>query len=432
MERLQLAASFTQERGNYHTCIWRGQKIGERPCPTCDPKKNVRLNVYWCGRIAWGVTIPECEKCDKPLPVVGTENDLSNKFQEKLRACGSRLVLTNWQSPGDVVMLTAAVRDLHKMYPNRFQTDLRTSCDAIWQNNPYVTRFPETWIDEEASLARDKSQVRHREGVTIIPCAYAVQRGTHHFLEAFHETLSGVLGLPVPITEWKGDVHISDQEKRWINQVAEMGVWEPFWLINTGGKWDYTIKWMNPNTLQAAVNHFMGKVIFVQVGDAGNWQPALTNVIDLVGRTDLRQLIMLIYHAQGVITGVNGLMHLAAAIPTPNGKPRPCVVYASGQESPHWEAYPGHRFLHNNGALACSGPLGCWRSRCQAVGDKDAKDTDEARCQNFVEVDSPESPLCRTPVSKVRIPKCLNMISPEHMIAAIQDYFDGGALTWLT
>ncbi len=47
-----------------------------------------------------------------------------------------RLVLRSFQSPGDILMLTAAVRDLHAACPGRFQTDVRTSADAIWENNP--------------------------------------------------------------------------------------------------------------------------------------------------------------------------------------------------------------------------------------------------------------------------------------------------------
>jgi hypothetical protein len=34
-----------------------------------------------------------------------------------------RLILKNHQSPGDLVMLTAAVRDLHAACPGRFRTE---------------------------------------------------------------------------------------------------------------------------------------------------------------------------------------------------------------------------------------------------------------------------------------------------------------------
>lgn len=60
-----------------------------------------------------------------------------------------RLILRSFQSPGDVVMLTAAVRDLHTAYPNQFQTDVRTSTDELWLNNPHITRLEEHAEDVE-------------------------------------------------------------------------------------------------------------------------------------------------------------------------------------------------------------------------------------------------------------------------------------------
>ena len=40
-------------------------------------------------------------------------------------------------------MLTAAVRDLHLSYPGEFQTDVRTPCPALWENNPYLSPLDE-------------------------------------------------------------------------------------------------------------------------------------------------------------------------------------------------------------------------------------------------------------------------------------------------
>src|ERR1019366_10388870 len=54
-----------------------------------------------------------------------------------------RLILRNSLSPGDIVMLTAAVRDLHLSYPGQFLTDTRTPCPALWENNPYMTQLSE-------------------------------------------------------------------------------------------------------------------------------------------------------------------------------------------------------------------------------------------------------------------------------------------------
>ena len=49
------------------------------------------------------------------------------------------LLLRNSQSSGDVMMLTAAVRDLHAQHPGKFRTAVATSAEAIWENNPWVT-----------------------------------------------------------------------------------------------------------------------------------------------------------------------------------------------------------------------------------------------------------------------------------------------------
>ena len=54
-----------------------------------------------------------------------------------------RLILRSFQSPGDVVMLTAAVRDLHAAHPGQFVTDIRTSADDLWLHNPHITRLQE-------------------------------------------------------------------------------------------------------------------------------------------------------------------------------------------------------------------------------------------------------------------------------------------------
>ena len=45
------------------------------------------------------------------------------------------LLFKNFLSPGDILMLTAAVRDLHLQYPGDFITDVRTSCPFLWENS---------------------------------------------------------------------------------------------------------------------------------------------------------------------------------------------------------------------------------------------------------------------------------------------------------
>lgn len=312
-----------------------------------------------------------------------------------------RIILRSFQSPGDLVMLTAAVRDIHRARPGEYQTDVRTSCPALWENNPYLTP-----LDDSAPDVRVIDM--------HYPLIHQSNTGAYHFIHAYHQFLSTVLNEPVPVTEFRGDIHLSSEEKGWMSQLNELGYDEPFWIVMAGGKYDFTAKWWNPTAYQQVVDHFRGRLLFVQCGEGGHWHRSLSGVVNLVGKTDPRQFVRLMYHADGVLCPVTFAMHLAAAVETRPGRPlnRPCVVVAGGREPAQWEAYPHHQYLSTNGMLPCCDKGGCWKSRCQPVGDGDAKDRD----------------LCMFPVQvepELRIPYCLDMISPADVIRKIEMYVAG-------
>jgi ADP-heptose:LPS heptosyltransferase len=210
-------------------------------------------------------------------------------------------------------------------------------------------------------------------------------------------------------------LHISDLEKSWISQVHELtGEDTKYWIINAGGKYDFTTKWWSYERFQRVVDHFKGMIQFVQIGESGHHHPSLGNVIDLRGKTDLRQLVRLVYHSQGVLTTVSLPMHLAAAVEEkyPKPKNRPCVVVAGGREPPQWEAYPHHQFIHTNGALLCCDNGGCWKSRVRPLGDGDEKDEQDNLCVDVVG----------------DLPRCMDLISSAEVIRRIELYYIGGSL----
>jgi len=252
--------------------------------------------------------------------------------------------------------------------------------------------------------------------------------------------------------EFRGDIHLHREERRWMSQVHEItGEDTPFWIIVAGGKRDFTIKWWDVRRWQAVVDHFRGRIQFVQVGEAGHHHPALSGVIDLRGKADLRQLVRLVYHAQGVLCPVTSLMHLAAAVPMkgarasspqsrkgngnhPSPQNRPCVVVAGGREPPHWEAYPHHQFIHTNGQLLCCDHGGCWKARTVPLGDGDEKDAPSQLCVDVVPsgqaADTQHSTFTTQPPPP--LPRCMDMITAEEVILRIEGYFTGGAARYLT
>jgi ADP-heptose:LPS heptosyltransferase len=317
-----------------------------------------------------------------------------------------KLILRNHQSPGDILMLTATVRDIHACYPGEFLTDVRTSAGQLWMHNPLITPLRED--DPEVTSIRCNYPLIHRSN-----------ESSYHFVQSFTEYLNDQLSLKIFPQKYAGEVYLHSKEKTWISQVQERTKREiPFWVVAAGGKYDFTAKWWATDRYQQVVDHFYGKIQFVQVGELHHHHPPLRGVIDLRGLTDVRQMVRLMYHAQGVVCGVTFLMHLAAAVETKTkyGDTRPCVVIAGGREPVQWEAYPHHQFLHTVGALPCCEKGGCWKARTLPLGDGSEKDAPRNLCLNVID----------------GMPRCMHMISAEEVVSRIEMYFDGGRLSYLT
>ena len=317
-----------------------------------------------------------------------------------------RLVLTSFQSPGDVVLLTAAVRDLHVAHPGRFATDVRSSAPELWENNPHLTPL------DERSVGVERIDMHY-------PLIHESNQRPYHFLHGYTQYLESRLDVRIPVTRFHGDVHLSAEEKAAPPPGRDAGVPEHYWLLVAGGKYDFTAKWWNPGSYQAVVDHFVGRIRFVQCGQASHWHPRLRGVVDLIGRTSTREFVRLTHHADGVVCPVTFAMHLGGG--------------GRGSTGPAWRSslrgdrgrsgagplggYPNHQFISTNGALTCCRHGGCWKSRCQLVGDGDSKDVRDV-CEQPVQV-APD----------LRIPRCLDLISPDDVIRRIEWYFLGGAMT---
>ncbi len=308
----------------------------------------------------------------------------------------AKIILQNSQAPGDILMLTAAVRDLHRCHPGKYLTDVRTPNPDLWRHNPYITPLS----DEDATAERLHCHY---------PLIHRSNKEPVHFLHGFTQYIGERLGLRITPTAFKGDIHLTKEEKAEEPLVHRLtGDTSPYWIIVAGGKFDFTIKWWPTERYQAVVDHFKGRVRFVQDGLLEHHHPPLRDVIDLRGQVPLRELVKMMHHAAGVICPVTMHMHLCAAVETPKGRPplRPCVVVAGGREPPHWEAYPGHRFLHTIGQLRCCQHGGCWRSRVKPLGDGSRKDQPGDLCVDVVN----------------DLPHCMDLVTPEDVIREVEKF----------
>lgn len=354
-----------------------------------------------------------------------------------------KVLFVNYDSLTDALMLTAAVRDLQLNSYGGYMVDVHTLGMPLWDYNPHISRLDWRAVpyDGESELAGNEYGFpEHKKKIicydTEIQVVYCSSRGSfaasdrlkninsYHRIHSFGHDIADKLGLSsvLPIGELKGVVSLSDIERSWVSQIEEAKNFKNFWLIQTGGPETQSARWWDPARYQRVIDEFKEKITFVQVGLDNEHHPRLDGVIDLVGKTDLRQLIRLMYHAAGYVGAPGFLMHLAAATPSRpyerSGRPRPpvraAVIIHGGQEPYQWFAYENHQVLHTNGMLPCCEVGGCGKTRCEI----------KHRLEPY-----PEQ-LCSLPIRIGRdgiVPKCLDMITVKMVVDRIAWHFEGGA-----
>ena len=326
-----------------------------------------------------------------------------------------KLLIRNTQSPGDVVTLTAMLRDLHLCHPGMFETAVSTAPGAehVFYSNPNVS---------EISLKR-KAPKDHKQFVAHYPLIKTCNQQRKHFMWGFIEDINKRMRLSVKLTEFRPDLHLSaaEQEQRPFPQ--------PYWVFLSGGKGDFKTKIWDQQYWQEVIHKTADRINWVQCGGGSRSHirhtPKDGVLANLVGKTTLREFIKLIYHAEGVVCVITAAMHIAAAFN------KPCVVIAGGREPWWWEAYTKdnrlinmcfgnpawtppavdnfieHKFLHTVGQLECCQSFGCWKKKVKEGRER-----------------------CKKPVSQngAMIPRCKAMITPDMVINSIYDYFRAGVI----
>lgn len=346
-----------------------------RECPSCGG--HVKLKLFACCHPA---RVVSAEQADE---IVATDC-AACMYQPRDLAQARRIVLKNHLCPGDVLVMTAAIHGLVRAHPGKFAVSVDSTCQAIFEHNPDVVA-----IAEGAELVEMHYPLVHQSNQRAV-----------HFLEGYCDFLGGALGVKVPCLVNRPLVYLSRQEKSWVSQVQEItGRPTAYWVLNAGYKTDYTTKhWPH---YQEIVDRLLGRVLFVQVGRTEHCHRPLRGVLDLIGKTDDRQLIRLVANSQGVVCGTTFLMHLAAALE------KPAVVLAGGREPRAWNQYPLSTVLGSVGALPCCRQHACWRSRTVALGD--GADGDKSLCEAPVYTDPPAA-------------RCMALISAEQAAAAVLAY----------
>ena len=322
----------------------------------------------------------------------------------------SKLLIRNTQSPGDIVVLSAAIRDLHLRHPGKFDVSLSVSPGAehVYYHNPYIKK-----VSPAAGRGTKGTQF-----VAHYPLIKQCNQQRKHFLWGFIEHMNNKLHTDIKLTDFRPDLHVSAEE------IAQPLIQPPYWVFLSGGKTDFRTKIWSQKYWEQVVASTKGDIRWVQCG-GGSKNHIMHEKISgvhayMVKQTKLRDFIRLIYHADGVVCVVTAAMHIAAAFN------KPCVVIAGGREPWWWEAYTNenrlvnmrygnprwqipanddyveHTFLHTMNQLSCCKNKGCWKSKLNKPA---------SGCKNIVEIGGQ------------KLPKCKAMITPDMVINSVFDYY---------
>ena len=301
-----------------------------------------------------------------------------------LNVLPKRLILKQWQCPGDILMLTAAVRDLKQSFPE-ISIDVRTPYPFLWENNPHIEKI----TDREGKLYHIGYKTPHQD--PSIPDRV-------HFIYAFHRTLEQLFDVKIHRGDPFPDIWLSNND--FFPKIPKN---KPILLINAGSKPDFPIKQWPLTNFQAVVDACQEKFTIVQIGQTtGATHSPLKGVVNLINQTPSRLIVALMREASAVLTGVSFPMHLCAAVNHADGLNRKCIVIAGHRENPGWEQYPGMDYLYKP-CDCVPDNQGCWKKWLPP---------------NYLDGKN----LCKKPV---RLPdshyyaECISQIKPEDVIKCL-------------
>ena len=255
-----------------------------------------------------------------------------NVFKENISM--SFLILQTETALGDTLVTTNFFKDFKEQYPNYeiyYKVDSNNSYAIdqkidVFKNNPNVT----IWNGE------------HIDKIVKYNCGDFLEGSKQHdniMNHSIYEIFKKETGIEVKQNTFNSDIYLSDKEKtNFVLRKFNIPTDKPICLICAG----YhpiinTVKYAGTKKFQNIVDALYDRITFVQVGDTGNGykQNLLNHVINLIDKTNIRDLFMLSYHARYIVTGLHALLHIGSII---TKEKRDVYVFQGCRENISWYA----------------------------------------------------------------------------------------------
>jgi len=281
-----------------------------------------------------------------------------------------KIIFSNALAIGDNLVFTVALRELHKQYPEKYQTGIFSYYPEVYENNPYIAKF-------------DKEEAKN---ILIINVNYAKEfqykkSSGKPFAQGYITFLNDTLNLNIQLTDCKPEIFLSSEEiENALDTLEENKIKNGFWLLSPGYKQDIVLKNYSAAKWQEFINvMYEYGIEIIQTGDNHAINPRFKNIKSLVGKTkNLRKYFAIASLSKGLIGYPSLQMHLAAALN------KPSIVVAGGREGINWNCYQNQQYLHSVGYLNCCKETACWKATIQ---DCENYNNGIAHCMELISVD---------------------------------------------
>ncbi len=306
-----------------------------------------------------------------------------------------RVWLSHTISPGDSMVLTAAIESVGYYSPLTYTFKVQCSSREVFVNNPHCSDFPRDQADLVIEAHYPDFAERNWRDV--------------RYLQGYTHFLGEKLGLKLKCAVPSPRLYFSPAEL-----AAPRLIDEPYVVINSGYKKDGTLKnWGIQNWIEVSnwIQSQGLKVVQVGTTSPHHVHKPLPGAIDMRHNSPHRVLYKLALDSEYGLGAESYLHHIYAA--TPIRKPFVCV--ASGIFPTTAMQYGTERYLCRQGTMDC-----CRTRGCGGTGGP-----------NTV-VPGPGLVMCHYPdkVGDEPVAGCLARIKPAEVIEAIKQwYLPGGVLS---
>lgn len=284
-----------------------------------------------------------------------------------------KITFRHHRQVGDLIGFTSALASLHHAYPNEYQTNVKSPFRDLLLLSPYLT-----------TCAGELIQVDYQEGIHL----------GLSMAEAYCLDLSNKLKRPLSLTH-PPKLYLSEQEQK-----PFPGLPKEYIVFNAGRKPDITVKGLSLETVTEVVKKL--PLPCVQVGLKEHSFP-IRGAINLLGKTNRRQLMQVASGATAGFGGDTSLLHVCGALDTPYVCVTPPRLHL------RWiELYKKTTLLSSFGKLDCCKDRPCGKRRVKPLLDKSIFD---------------ES-LCLRPITKGSLPvaECVFRFTSEKIVSEIAKY----------